>query len=152
LHIVGFGPFENEVKRLISHSPAKAAIKLPGGMKHADLFKKVPFFGVALAPYLDDPGSYTWWSDPTKPKEYLACGLPLIITKVPWIWERVADPSRPMGLAIDHDPGQFVAAAVKLLSDEKFYWRCRKNARAFASALSWDAIFDQAFRGLHGVS
>jgi glycosyltransferase involved in cell wall biosynthesis len=152
LHIIGFGPFEAETKRLAAASPAKSAIQVPGGMGHDALFKKVPEYGVAFAPYLDDPGSYTWWCDPTKPKEYLACGLPLIITKVPWIWERVADPKRPMGIAIDYDKDALVNAAVKLLADERFYWRCRKNALDFASGLSWKGIYDQAFGGLNGVA
>jgi glycosyltransferase involved in cell wall biosynthesis len=151
LHIIGYGPFEGEARRLASQSPARQAIKMPGGMSHAELFKKIPVFGVAFAPYLDDPGSYTWWSDPTKPKEYLACGLPLIITKVPWIWERVADRKRPMGIAINYDLDQLTAAAVKLLSDERFYWRCRKNALEFASTLSWDAIYDKAFGSLCAI-
>jgi glycosyltransferase involved in cell wall biosynthesis len=149
LHIIGYGPFEAEARRLASLSPAKKAIFLPGGMGHAELFKKVPFYGVAFAPYLDAPGSYTWWCDPTKPKEYLACGLPLIITKVPWIWERVADKRRPMGLAIDYDRKQLVEAASRLLGDAAFYWRCRKNALDFAKELSWDGIYDKAFEGAH---
>jgi glycosyltransferase involved in cell wall biosynthesis len=148
LHIIGFGPFEAEAKRLASLSPAKKSIFLPGGMGHAELFKKVPSYGVAFAPYLDAPGSYTWWCDPTKPKEYLACGLPLIITKVPWIWERVADRKKPLGLAIDYDKKQLVEAASKLLGDQAFYWRCRKNALDFAKGLSWDGIYDSAFGAL----
>jgi glycosyltransferase involved in cell wall biosynthesis len=149
LHIIGFGPYEAELKRLVAASPARSAIKVPGGMGHQALFKKIPEFGVAFAPYLDDPDSYTWWCDPTKPKEYLACGLPLIITRVPWIWERVADPAKPMGIAIDYDKAALVAAAARLLGDANFYWRCRKNALAFASSLSWDGIYDRAFGGTH---
>ncbi|MES2202225.1 MAG: glycosyltransferase [candidate division FCPU426 bacterium] len=145
LHIIGFGPFEAETKRLAAASPAAQRIFLPGGMDHDALFKKVPAFGVALAPYLDDPDSYTWWCDPTKPKEYLACGLPLIITKVPWIWERVADKQKPMGIAIDYREDELVAAAVKLLGDDRFYARCRRNALEFASRLDWSGIFEGAF-------
>jgi glycosyltransferase involved in cell wall biosynthesis len=150
LHIIGFGPLEAELKRLVASSSAKAAIRMPGGMGHDALFSEVPAYGVAFAPYLDEPGSYSWWCDPTKPKEYLACGLPLIITKVPWIWERVADPRKPMGVAIDVDKDQLVEASVKLLRDERFYWRCRKNALEFASGLAWDSIYDRAFGGTHG--
>jgi glycosyltransferase involved in cell wall biosynthesis len=152
LHIIGFGPFEAELKRLASLSPLKKAIFFPGGMGHAELFRQVPEFGVAFAPYLDDPDSYSWWCDPTKPKEYLACGLPLIITKVPWIWERVADRKRPLGIAIDYDRKQLVDAAVKLLGDERFYWQCRKNALEFASALSWDTIYDRSFDALREIA
>jgi glycosyltransferase involved in cell wall biosynthesis len=151
LFIIGYGPFEAEARRLASLSPAKAAIRLPGGMGHAELFKKVPEYGVAFAPYLDDANSYSWWCDPTKPKEYLACGLPLIITKVPWIWERVADKKKPLGLAIAYDKGALVEAALKLLGDEGFYWRCRRNALEFARGLSWDAIYGRAFGALHGA-
>jgi glycosyltransferase involved in cell wall biosynthesis len=149
LHIIGFGPFEAEARRLASQSPAAKSIFIPGGMGHAELFKKVPFFGVAFAPYLDDPDSYTWWCDPTKPKEYLACGLPLIITKVPWIWERIADARKPMGIAIDYKKEELVAAATRLLGDDRFYWRCRGNALDFAQGLSWEGIYGQAFAGLN---
>ncbi len=145
LHIVGFGPFEAELKRLVAASPARKRIHLPGGLGHGELFKKVPQFRVALAPYLDAPGSYTWWCDPTKPKEYLACGLPIILTKVPWIWELIADPRKPMGIAIDYHEDALVEAAVKLLKDDAFYARCRRNALAYASTLSWDAHFKAAF-------
>jgi glycosyltransferase involved in cell wall biosynthesis len=145
LHIIGYGPFEAQAKALAAASPAHRRIHVPGGMGHDQLFRQVPRFGVALAPYLDDPGSYTWWCDPTKPKEYLACGLPLIITKVPWVWERVADPRRPLGLAIDYRKDQLVKAAIRLLGDDRYYWRCRRNALAFAAGLAWDDIYDRAF-------
>ena len=146
LHIVGFGPFEDEVKRLARESPARAAIKVPGGMEHEALFKKVSFYGVAMAPYVGEKDSYTYWCDPSKPKEYLACGLPIIITKVPWLWERVADRRKPLGLAIDYKHDELVEACVRLLGDSKFYWACRKNALAFAAGLNWKKIYDRAFK------
>jgi len=148
LHILGFGPFEAELKRLVQASPARARIRVPGGLAHEALFKLVPAYGVALAPYLDDPGSYTWWCDPTKPKEYLACGLPIIITRVPWIWERVADPRKPLGLAIGYKRDELVKACVRLLKDDRFYRRCRRNALEFAATLDWNGIYAGAFEGL----
>lgn len=148
LHILGFGPFEAELKRLVAASPARRRIHVPGGLAHGELFKQVPQFRVALAPYLDAPGSYTWWCDPTKPKEYLACGLPIILTKVPWIWELIADPRKPMGIAIDYQLGQLVDAQVRLLKDDAFYAKCRRNALAYAKTLSWDALLSAAFQAL----
>jgi glycosyltransferase involved in cell wall biosynthesis len=146
LEIIGYGPTEAEIKALVAKSPAKTSIRMPGGVGHEKLFREVPRFGVAFAPYLDAPGSYTWWCDPTKPKEYLACGLPLIITKVPWIWERIASKEKPMGIAIEYKLEELVEASVKLLKDKAFYWRCRKNALEFASGLSWTKIYDRAFK------
>jgi glycosyltransferase involved in cell wall biosynthesis len=145
LTILGHGPFAQGLKVLVQASPARKAIRLPGGMDHARLLAEASRYGVALAPYRDEPDSYTWWCDPTKPKEYLACGLPLVITKVPWIWEKVADPRRPMGVAIDYDRGQLVEACVRLLKDGRFYAACRANAASFGRTLSWERIYDQAF-------
>jgi glycosyltransferase involved in cell wall biosynthesis len=145
LHVIGYGDFEAELRGLAKASPAAKAIKFHGAWDHDRLFRELPSYGVALATYLEDADSYTRWADPTKPKEYLACGLPLIITKVPWIWERVADTKAPMGVAIHYDKAQLVAAAVKLLGDDRFYWRCRRNALAFAATLDWEDIYERAF-------
>ena len=148
LHIFGRGPFEAEMESLVKASPAKNHIRVRGGMDHHRLFAELPRYGVAFAPYLEKPDSITYWADATKPKEYLACGLPLIITKVPWIWEKVADPRRPMGIAISYNRDELVRACLKLLGDEKFYWRCRRNALAFAAGLDWAGIYRKAFADL----
>ena len=62
-------------------------IKFLGYLEHDDLLRHLPFCGIALASYSDDPDSITYYADPTKPKGYLACGLPVVITNVPWIAE-----------------------------------------------------------------
>jgi len=148
LHIIGTGPFEKKLKKRIHQSPARSAIFMPGPMNHAQLFTRMPRYGVALAPYMEEEGSFTYWADATKPKEYLACGLPLIITRVPWIWHKIASQKKPMGLAISYRENELVRACVKLLGDTRFYWRCRKNALAFAKDLDWGKIYDGAFKNL----
>lgn len=148
LHIFGAGPYEAELSRLVAASPAKRRIHLRGSLDHAQLFAEAPRYGVAFAPYLEEPHSYSYWCDPTKPKEYLACGLPVIITKVPWIWELIGDPRRPMGAAIAYDPQALLKACERLLSDGAHWRACRRNALAYAAGLAWDSIYAQAFAGL----
>jgi glycosyltransferase involved in cell wall biosynthesis len=146
LDVIGFGPYEGALKGLASQSPARGAISFPGGLSHQELFARMASYGVALAPYVEEPDSYSYWCDPTKPKEYLACGLPLVITRVPWLWKLVDEPSRPMGVAVDYDPAALAAACVRLMTDQAFYARCRRNALAFGRTLEWDGIFDRALR------
>lgn len=148
LDIIGYGPFEADLKALAAASPAAKAIRFPGPMGHAELMKKVPEYGMALAPYLEEAGSYSYWCDPTKPKEYLACGVPLVITRVPWLWELVADPRKPMGVAVGSRKEELAAACLKLMQDHRFYWACRRNARAFSRGLDWKNIYDRAFAGV----
>lgn len=146
LHIIGYGDHEAALRRLAAASPASRAITFHGAWDHDRLFRELSAYGVAFATYLEDADSYTRWADPTKPKEYLACGLPLVITKVPWTWKVVADPRRPMGLAIDYELEQLVGACVRLTGDARFYWRCRANALAYTKGLAWDGIYTEAFR------
>ena len=107
------------------------------------LMEYLPTFGIALATYVDDPYSITYYADPTKPKEYLACGLPIIITKVPWIAEEIG--KEPMGIAINYNKEELITAIIKLSTDDNFYELCRENAIKFTKDLNWDTIFDEAF-------
>lgn len=143
LEIIGTGPYEEKLKELVKTANLGKHIKFLGVMEHDKLMKYLPTRGVALATYLDDPNSITYFADPTKPKEYLACGLPVIITRVPWIAKEIEE--KPMGITINYDKKELVNAIVKLLNDDEFYERCKENAKTFASELSWDNIFGKAF-------
>ncbi len=143
LIIIGTGPYEPELKKQAEKLNLLENIEFMGAMGHDEIFKIIPRFRVGLAPYSDDPNSYTYYADPTKPKEYLGCGLPLVITNVPWIAEE-AD-KRPMGVVCNYNKEEIAKAAVKLLEDDGFYETCLNNAVEFASGLSWDNIYKEAF-------
>jgi len=149
LEIIGTGPYEDRLKDLAKSKKIEKQIKFMGAMSHEKLLRYLPTCGIALATYLNDPNSITYYADPTKPKEYLACGLPVIITKVPWIAERIE--KEPMGLAISYNKEELTNAIVKLLNDGEFYSRCRKNAIEFTSELSWDKIYDEVFKKVGGI-
>jgi glycosyltransferase involved in cell wall biosynthesis len=143
LEIIGIGPFERELKEMVKRRKLERWVRFLGGMEHDKLMQYLPACGIALAIYEPDPSNIAYYADPTKPKEYLACGLPVIITKVPWIAEEIE--RNPMGIAINYDKYELVNAITKLLSKESFYEKCKKNAVEFASKLDWNIIFDEAF-------
>jgi glycosyltransferase involved in cell wall biosynthesis len=143
LEIIGTGPFEGELKEMVKRKKLEEWVKFLGRMEHDKLMQYLPACGIALATYEPDPNSITYYADPTKPKEYLACGLPVIITKVPWIAKEIE--KVPMGIAINYNKYELISAITKLLSDESFYKRCRENAVEFASKLDWNKIFSEAF-------
>lgn len=143
LEVIGTGPYEGELKMLAAGLKLGSAVRFLGLMNHQQLFRHLPGCGISLATYTEDEDNIAYYADPTKPKEYLACGLPMIITKVPWTWEKVADKRAPMGVAINYRKEELVEAADKLLGDRKFYARCRKNALAWTRTLAWEKIFDR---------
>ena len=141
LLIIGTGPYEGELKKL---AQGMESIEFTGAMEHDEVFRFIPHHRIGLAPYMDDPNSYTYYADPTKPKEYLGCGLPLIITDVPWIAEEVK--KRPMGIVCRYVKEELVKSCIKLLDDDEFYGECLKNSEEFASGLSWDKIYDETLK------
>lgn len=143
LEIIGTGPYEEELKQLVIKNKLEKNVKFIGYMKQDFLVDNLSRGGIAIASYLEDPDSITNYADPTKVKEYLACGLPVIITKVPWIAKEIE--RLQMGIAIEYSKEQLVVAALKILENDGFYDKCRRNALAYASKLDWVKIYDRAF-------
>ena len=144
LEIIGTGPYENQLKQLVIRNKLEKNVKFIGYLKQDFLVDNLSRGGIAMASYLDDPDSITNYADPTKVKEYLACGLPVIITKIPWIAKEIE--RLQMGIAIEYNKEQLVAAALKILENDDFYDKCRKNALAYAFKLDWIKIYDHAFK------
>jgi glycosyltransferase involved in cell wall biosynthesis len=87
--------------------------------------------------------SFTQYTEPGKIKVYMACGLPVITTKVPEISVDVC--SKGAGLLIDFGVPELVAATKVLLRDDRAYLAARDSAIRFASEYSWEKVFDNAF-------
>jgi glycosyltransferase involved in cell wall biosynthesis len=150
LAIVGTGPYESVLRERARQQGVAERVDFFGLMQHEPLFRFLPTCGVALAPYQPDPANYTYYADPTKPKEYLACGVPVVITRVPWIAEVIEH--RPMGVAIAYDEAQLADACRRLLEDDAFWRRCRTQALAYARELDWSAIYTTAWEQTAAVT
>jgi glycosyltransferase involved in cell wall biosynthesis len=144
IHIIGTGPYESALRELAKVKKVEQDVRFLGPMAHDELFRYLPRCGVALATYTENPNNITYYADPTKPKEYLACGLPVIITRVPWIAELIE--KTPMGIAINYDREDLKKAIVRLMTDDSFHNACRANALRYAAQLSWGDIYDRACR------
>lgn len=147
LTVIGTGPLWGQLKQLVTNLGLEKNVDFRGFIEnHEDAEKILVKCAVGLAPYEPTSQNFTFYTDPGKPKLYLACGLPVIITPVPWIAEAVA--RREMGVVVDFDDTAVAEAAVRLLTNDEFYERCRKNALAYASQLDWNQIFDSALQSL----
>jgi glycosyltransferase involved in cell wall biosynthesis len=148
LRIIGSGPYEENLRALAQSLGVAERVKFLGSLTRTQLFEEVAHARVALAPYVPSADTYTTYADPAKPKEYLACGTPVIITRVPWIAEVIAQ--EPMGIAIDYDVTQLVSACQRLLSDDDFWLECRRQAQHYMQQYDWESIFQKAlFESIH---
>ncbi len=147
LTVIGGGPYAAELKAQAKGLGLAKAVRFTGRVEdHSQVLKSLKGYRAGLAPYLTDGENYAYWADPAKPKEYLAAGLPVIITPVPWIAEEIA--ARPMGLSVPYETKALADACIKLLKDRAFHARCRRNALAFMRQGGWDSSFTGAFKAM----
>lgn len=143
LVIIGTGPYEADLKALVNQYQLNDRVEFKGMIWYGEaLFREIAISRIALAPYSSEDSNYTYYADPSKPKEYLACGTPVIITKVPWIEEDINH--LPMGKSIDYNVEQLVGACRVLLEDDQLWHTCRQNALAYMKELDWPKVLDQA--------
>jgi len=145
LTIIGTGPEEKNLKNLVDKLNIQNEVIFTGFVKeHKDLEKIITSCGIALAPYLPDPNSYTFFSDVGKVKIYLACGLPVLLTDVPEIAKEIE--KNGAGLIFNYERKDFIKKLQCLLEREDVYFQYRNKAIQMASELSWDVIFNKAMQ------
>lgn len=94
-------------------------------MSHKKLLNIFCRAAVGLALYTNQY-SWTYFSDSMKTRDYLACGLPVIMTDI----SSTATDIRKSGagLVIKLKKNDLAQAVDKLFSNKKFYWKLRTNA------------------------
>jgi len=100
-----------------------------------------------IAAYMESRDSQAYYADVTKPKTYLSCGLPVIITRMPWIHDEVD--KRAMGIVVESSKESIAGAITRLMNDDALYTRCKKNAEEYVRTLDWNTIFTNALEELN---
>ena len=143
LTIIGSGTLEETLRRMVNENNLSDHVTFTGLVTDEEVNDILCKSALGIAPYFPDPYSTKRGSDPTKPKLYLACGLPVIITRVPPIAFEIEE--NKAGLVINYSREDLAGAVVRLLSDEKLYLECRRNAFEMAKQFDWSNILNRAF-------
>jgi len=141
--VVGSGHYEPEIRKMVRKYKLEKYFDFFGFTSHDWTLGYLPSCAVGLAPYLNRSKSTFRFAEPLKVKDYLSCGLPVIITKVPDMAKEIE--AKKLGLAIRYNVDELAKAIFKLLKDDKFYRQCRRNALNYSKNISWNHTFDQAF-------
>jgi glycosyltransferase involved in cell wall biosynthesis len=104
----------------------------------------------AVAPYDEKTDTWTRYADPGKIKNYLASGLPVILTNVPYNAQEIQ--RRKCGIVIKYDFGELTKAIVTLLTNESMLSEYRNNAFKYSKQFDWNNIFDGAISEVIGSS
>ncbi len=143
--LIGGGPLEPALKALVARLGLTRHVRFQGFVERsADVQQLLRNACFAVAPYLDTPETFTRYADPGKPKDYLASGLPVVITKVPLVAFEIE--AKRCGLAIDATKDDLVRALMLLLTDDDLVREFRRNVPQMAREYAWEKVFDRALR------
>ena len=79
-------------------------------------------------------------ADPAKIKDYLALGLPVIMTNASLNAKSIGG---KCGTVIEYTPEDLAKAVIQLLSNKKLQKKYRKNALEYVSQFDWNKLFSK---------
>jgi len=147
LVIIGTGPLDSKLKQRAAELELDDCTVFLGYVQdHVQVEEILTTCGIGVAMYEQIPESFIQFTEPGKIKQYMACGLVVITTRLPEIAAEIEE--RGAGFAIDYSAEQLVSTIANLASDESLYFSARQSAIKFASEYSWTNIFDKTFSAM----
>ncbi len=96
---------------------------------------------VAVAMYQKETDTFTYYADPTKLKTYLAIGLPVLLTDVPYNAEDIV--AHECGKIVRYDAEDIAIAIIEMLENKHRLRRFRRNAINYARQFDWNPILSK---------
>jgi len=91
--------------------------------------------------YDKEKDRFTYYADPTKLKDYLSTGLPILLTDVPHNARDIEN--NKCGLIIDYTADRIAEAVIDLMKNEERLKQYRENATNYAKQFDWNIIFKE---------
>lgn len=143
LVIVGKGEYESELRTLTRQLGIENIVDFRGFIRdHRKVEAVLCRCAIGLAPYVPDEKNFVFYTDPGKPKLYLGCGLPVVITRFPAIADEIE--REGAGIAIKYEEESLKQALIRLLTNDRFYATCRQRAITFSKMFDTEHILSQA--------
>ncbi len=150
LLVIGSGELDVEFKSQLKEQKLEKNCQMLGIVPEAERVESMLLeSAIALAPYKDDPFSVKFYNDVSKVKVYASCGLPIVITRVPQVAQKIDKVAA--GISVNYDKNDFAQAVIRLLKDDEFFMKTRKNTIDFIKKYTWEAIFDNLFKEMLNI-
>ena len=141
--VIGGGEYETALKRLVKKKKLAQYVTFTGWIKNRkQLEAAMRDSGLAIAMYKKEKNSFTYYADPTKLKDYLAMGLPILLTDVPYNAREIE--RKKCGVIVKYNKKNIAEAIIQMIKDKKKLLVYRQNALACAKAFDWGVIFSEA--------
>lgn len=141
--IIGDGNYRSELESLAEQLRVKQYCKFLGKIqKNEDLENEIAKSCVAIAPYMKELDTWTYYADPGKVKTYLACGVPVLLTDIPWNAKEIE--KNQCGVLIQENSSDIASKLAELMQGKQNQMY-RDNSVLYAKQYTYTEIFN----GLH---
>lgn len=100
---------------------------------------------VAIASYIKELDNWTYYTDPGKVKTYIACGVPILLTDIPWNAKEIEE--NECGKIISEDENDIVNKIIDLM-DKSRNQLYRDNAIKYSKSFDYNVIFEKLIKSL----
>lgn len=137
--VIGDGPYLNTLKNMARELGVDKRCKFLGRIENHEVVEsEIAKSAVAVAPYIKALDKWTYYADPGKVKTYLACGVPVIMTDLPWNANDIQ--LNKCGIVIDYDEDDMYQKIKRFLKPANQV-AFRRNARLYAEKFDYNEIF-----------
>jgi len=147
LTVIGGGEYEHELRKLAGALMLDGHVTFLGWQEDQRLIRTyLKQSDIAVATY--DPSgegttNFSYYADPTKIKTYLSCGIPVIMTDVPYNASELA--KRGAAAVVPYTSSAIARAIISWLTHPDLLYKRKRSAILVIKEYSWERIFDNAF-------
>ncbi|MBL4681071.1 MAG: glycosyltransferase [Pseudomonadales bacterium] len=144
--IIGDGAYRKQLEEIVKNLGVQTYCHFYGRIDDIrKIEQEIAISAIAIATYVSSLDTWTKYADPGKIKSYLACGVPVITTELPWNAKEIAQAN--CGKIIQEDIEMISKAVVELLDPTKNQ-QMRENALQYAKDFDYENIFRSALENL----
>ena len=142
--VIGDGIYLQTLKQKTKDLDIEKYVNFAGFIKnHQKIEKILSKCAISIAMYKQGnlKTNFTYFADPAKLKNYLAAGLPVLLTNVPYNAKEIE--KNKCGIIIDYNKDKIAKAVINLIKDEKTLKEYRQNAIEYVKQFDWNLIFSK---------
>lgn len=141
LEIIGGGEQQEELEDLTKQLGLSSSVKFYGWKEKKEAEKLLADCALGLAPFNTHVDEKIKNADPAKIKDYMALGLPVVMTNASLNAETIS--KLKCGIIIDYTPESLAKAVIKLLSNKNTWRQYRENALKYIQQFDWNYLFSK---------
>lgn len=145
LLVIGDGSSRSDLEEMATELEIENSVTFAGRVEpHRKAERMLMTCSLAVAMFVPEPGTFAYYTEPGKLKQYCAAGLPILMTNVPRVAAVIAE--RGAGVLLEFEVGALSDAMINMVSCPDRLRSAQEAAVEFAREYDWLRVYGGAIR------